>query len=137
MPKHKHADLMVAYAQDAQETETPWERWEIPDRNNCWRTLASNPNWFPNGEFYRRKPKTVKINGIVCPDDIISEPPETRGQTIYLEVSDQPEWVGYLNWSDSEINLIRLQRGLLHSTKEGAVAACKARHDGWEKNKDD
>ena len=26
--KHKHADLMLQYAEDAMETDRPWERWE-------------------------------------------------------------------------------------------------------------
>ena len=29
MDKHIHADLMLQYAQDAQETDKPWERWEV------------------------------------------------------------------------------------------------------------
>ena len=28
MTAHKHADLMLQYAQDAAKTEEPWERWE-------------------------------------------------------------------------------------------------------------
>ena len=34
MPKHKYADFMLQYAQDAQETETPWDRWEIEELKN-------------------------------------------------------------------------------------------------------
>ena len=26
--KHKHAELMMQYAQDAMETDKPWERWQ-------------------------------------------------------------------------------------------------------------
>ena len=29
MAKHIHADLMLQYAQDAMETDKPWERWEV------------------------------------------------------------------------------------------------------------
>ena len=35
--KHIHADNMLLYAQDAQETETPWLRWEE------LRRFGSNP----------------------------------------------------------------------------------------------
>ena len=27
--KHRHAELMKIYAEDAMETEKPWERWQI------------------------------------------------------------------------------------------------------------
>jgi len=40
---HKHAENMLESAQDAMETETPWERWECRRIDPC-----------------RIKPKTVK-----------------------------------------------------------------------------
>ena len=29
MTAHKHAALMLQYAQDAAETDKPWKRWEV------------------------------------------------------------------------------------------------------------
>jgi hypothetical protein len=61
--KHVHADLMAAYAADAQTTATPWELWEACDTkshypdNGRWYTLKSDPSWNPSFA-YRRKPKT-------------------------------------------------------------------------------
>lgn len=67
--KHKHAELMAAYAADAQTTDKPWELWEsrnarrddYPDngysvygKKSEWYTLKSDPCWNPWFE-YRRK----------------------------------------------------------------------------------
>ena len=76
--KHKHADLMAAYAADAQTTDKPWELWEsrnarrddYPDngysvygKKSEWYTLKSDPCWNPWFE-YRRKPqeRTLVLN---------------------------------------------------------------------------
>ena len=54
--KHKHAELMMQYAQDAMETNEPWERWEYFHRGaGEWKSLKKL-NWNPN-VMYRRKPK--------------------------------------------------------------------------------
>ena len=37
--KHKHAELMMQYAQDAMETDKPWERWESFIKDS-WRDLG-------------------------------------------------------------------------------------------------
>ena len=37
---HKHAALMMQYAQDAMETENPWERWQFKDDRGYWRSRA-------------------------------------------------------------------------------------------------
>jgi hypothetical protein len=56
--KHKHAELMMQYAQDAMTTATPWELWEArAPRKHDWYTLKSDPCWSVDFE-YRRKPKT-------------------------------------------------------------------------------
>jgi hypothetical protein len=61
--KHKHAELMLQYAQDAMTTDKPWELWEcyIPDSNNPrWFALVGHPTW-GDGNQYRRKPKTHTV----------------------------------------------------------------------------
>ena len=64
MIKHVHAELMLQYAHDAQETDKPWERWQ-------WQTKLMQEgdvwgNCFPNTSFdgsykYRRKPKMLSV----------------------------------------------------------------------------
>ena len=62
--KHKHAELMLQYAQDAMTTAKPWELWEInTEPHSNWRTLTFTPSWL-EGYEYRRKPvqHTVTLN---------------------------------------------------------------------------
>lgn len=55
--KHPNAELMAQYAQDAMETDTPWERWECCwDGKTVWRNLEEHPCWCKTIQ-YRRKPK--------------------------------------------------------------------------------
>lgn len=66
MAANKHADLMLLYAKDAEETERPYLRWEARSEDNgkIWVGLDAHPTWDDWIE-YRRKPKpfTIRING--------------------------------------------------------------------------
>ena len=58
MTGHVHAEAMALYAEDAKETEKPWERWQartIDPSNKYWRDITSHPNWSDHTE-YRRRP---------------------------------------------------------------------------------
>lgn len=58
MTAHKHAALMLQYAQDALETDKPWERWQFrPDGVAVWCDFDGHfrPTW-GDGTEYRRKP---------------------------------------------------------------------------------
>ena len=61
--KHKHAELMMQYAQDAMETPRPWERWqyqtESMQEGDVWNNCFPNPS-FDGSYKYRRKPKNDK-----------------------------------------------------------------------------
>jgi len=54
--KHKHADLMALYAQDAQETDKPWLRWEKIQSNGGkkWTQCSSQSQMFRADHEYRR-----------------------------------------------------------------------------------
>ena len=63
--KHVHAELMALYAQDAMETDKPWEWWERKTiYDSEWNELVEHPNWMKCNQ-YRRKPsgKVVVIDG--------------------------------------------------------------------------
>jgi hypothetical protein len=58
---HPHAALMAEYAQDATETETPWERWDYTYSGDCfWKPCDGTPFWAPNLR-YRRKPSPTGL----------------------------------------------------------------------------
>jgi hypothetical protein len=57
MSKHIHAENMRLYAEDAAETDAPWERWELKYVGaSRWEPCQVNPIW-DERRNYRRKPK--------------------------------------------------------------------------------
>lgn len=82
MAKHIHAELMVQYAQDALETETPWERWEYSKSyDDKWQELVNNPHFYLDVK-YRRKQETlsISING--------KDYKTQKGDYLLVEVND-------------------------------------------------
>lgn len=120
MPKHVHAELMMQYAQDAMENERPWELWEVKWENDKdWDSLYTSPQWNPENE-YRRKPKTVNINGFEVVQELFEEAnPDEIG---YIERADE-----YGFWIHGLLTEHRVKYGVAHKTKESAIASCKAR----------
>lgn len=61
--KHKHAELLLKYAADAQTSETPWKLWEFFDsfdyeitksEEQRWHTCHSNFHFNPDMKFRRK-----------------------------------------------------------------------------------
>lgn len=121
MSGHIHAKLMAIYAQDAAETDEPWRRWEFCYRDE-WTALTTHPIWRAD-VMYRRKPKTININGFEVP-----EPCRER-----LEIGRE-YWVaavyskhGYkINWTNSSLDDSVLKKGLVHLTEYAAELHRKA-----------
>jgi len=68
MSAHIHAALMLQYAQDAAETDKPWERWEsLPSTSTSldWIGCVANPFWH-FGVQYRRKATRLKQVTAMC-----------------------------------------------------------------------
>lgn len=126
MPKHIHADLMLQYAQDAQESETPWENWELLRTNGIWVSLQGSPVWNDVKE-YRRKPRTIVINGFTVNAPMDKEPDydciyfcADINSLYYCEGSHyKPELAS--GWDKTQF-----LRGLCFSNKEDAIAMAKA-----------
>lgn len=53
--KHIHAELMMEYAKDAMETDTPWKRWEFRNMKGEWVSLMQHPAWQPGVEYRKIK----------------------------------------------------------------------------------
>ena len=79
MTAHKHAALMLQYAQDAAETDSPWERWEFNTGGDTWAELSKNPSWLEDRK-YRRQHPVIRVGR---PDFLkpISDAPEVG--TVY------------------------------------------------------
>lgn len=129
MSGHVHAKLMALYAQDAAETDTPWGRWEYRRSELIgWISVNKHPEWDDCTE-YRRKTKTIHINGIEVPEPC-REPLE--GVTHYY-MPDLMESADGFNggwnrsaWDDDEEDHARLKAGIVHLTKEAAEMHAKA-----------
>lgn len=124
MAKHRHAELMLKYSQDAMETEKPWMRWEFLHPINGWIACEKHPDFLPMFE-YRRKQMTVKIGGFEFPEPIREVP--DQGQSIFvvspLMDGDKPYGVaGNMKWYTCKLMHNWLRQGLCHLTHEAAQA---------------
>jgi len=123
--KHIHAELMALYAQDAMETDKPWVRWE--GRKNGydeWRPFESgHPSWLIDFE-YRRKPRTININGHEVPEPVREKLGDD--QTYYTVALTSPSSIIGYDWNGDGIDLMLLKSGLIHLTREAAVAHAEA-----------
>ena len=120
MTAHKHAALMLQYAQDAEETDTPWERWEVNTDGDTWVELIKNPSWLEDRK-YRRKPQVIRVGRHEFPRPITFVP---QKDTIYWVIRLQ--FKGYapneLVWSDDETDLALLESRVIHLSRESAQA---------------
>ncbi len=119
---HPHAASMLLYAQDAAETDKPWKRWEIKGDTGFHKCLK-HPEWYENFE-YRRKPRTITVNGIEVPEPIREEP--KVGEKYFLVNLASPTLVNYYSWSHHRDDNEWLNKGLVHLTEEAAIAHAKA-----------
>lgn len=118
--KHVHADAMLAYAQDAMETYKPWERWESNfHRSSSWIPMEQHPAWLKDHN-YRRKPRTIKVNGFDVPEPM-REVPES-GCCVFSPSLDDKHFVyEFVFTGASEWRARLFQRGLIHETREAAA----------------
>ncbi len=114
---HIHAAAMAEYAKDAAETDMPWERWEISmtESGDEYRNLLGHPDWAVTRK-YRRKPKTILINGHEVPEP--HRTPLNDGE-VYWALS-LFSGATSLSWADYDFDNSYLENGFIHLTKEAA-----------------
>lgn len=124
MTAHKHAALMLQYAQDAAETDTPWERWEckIEGGNGEWLPLLkTHPYWDVNFE-YRRRPQVIRVGRHEFPKPI-SEAPEEG--TVYWTIEARGRngfYAERYKWLQNREDESCIRQGLIHLTEAAAQA---------------
>ena len=120
MSKFIHADLIALYAQDAAECSEPWLRWQyLSECTNQWIDAVDLVAFHPKIK-YRRKPKTVSINGIEVPEPV-REPLED-GQEYWLadtSTSNASMTRGCV-WRGDGYDYKWLAAGLIHLSEEAA-----------------
>ena len=120
---HPHAASMLLYAQDAAETDKPWERWEFTSNYAGFNKCLKHPEWNDHFE-YRRKPKTITVNGIEVPEPIREELKNL--ERYYLAYPFSEELYSEYYWTGAKPDKLWLENGLIHSTREAAIAHAKA-----------
>ena len=127
--KHKHAENMALYAQDAMETDKPWERWQycIDLDAARWHDIKCECPWLPNCS-YRPKPRTININGHEVPEPV-REPLVENDAYYYVSFESLYTANGVFEsrWHDAAgVSRFRLDKGIIHLTREAAEIHAKA-----------
>lgn len=123
MSKHVHAELMMQYAQDAMETDKPWERWQFRTYDGEWEDCVYAPMWGVSSE-YRRKPRTINVNGHEVPEPLRTAPYDDT--IVYYPNLCSLGLVSYNKFFDDSFYRRLLNLGLLHSTQEAAKKHARA-----------
>lgn len=124
---HPQAERMAQYAEDARTHTEPWTLWEWSDDGVTWACASCHPGWDPNRQ-YRRKPRTILINGHEVPEPLRELPPP--GSAVYWPDIADGEHVAKHALVGSMLDwpcLTRLRsRGLLHLTRDAAEQHARA-----------
>lgn len=91
---------------------------------------------FPNPSFsglsyapdriYRIKPRTIKIGEVDVPEPVRDESDMVNGGEYYFPLVNGEDLCEDYYWSGDYMDLLLLKRGLIHKTKEAAIAHAKA-----------
>lgn len=132
--QHKHAAVLrdIANGVNFNEFEFNFTGWL--DKTFICLTNASNEVFInPKGFNIRRKQKTHVVNGFTVPEPLRDEP--LRNSMYFIEEPSAVKFYSNFRW-DSDFDKRCMKRGIVHATKEGAIANCKARL-GIDPYKDD
>jgi len=124
---HVHAALIQQFAKDALEHDEPGQLWEYSvDDGETWYCFQYQDNPSFSTQFhYRRKQETIDINGHKVPKPLREDEIE---DTVHYYM---PNFLGDIELSirfdSSCFNLsYYVRKGLLHKTKEAAIAHAEA-----------
>lgn len=114
---HPHAASMLLYAQDAAETDKPWERWQFRRKGCGWESpQVDSLSWNPFTE-YRRTPKTIRIGEIEVPAPLRVAP--AKGDAYYVPVLG-PVGSEIYTWDGDDVDRHYLAMGLAHLDRRAA-----------------
>ena len=119
---HPHAENMKLYAEDAMTTNEPWKLWEVCIRGE-WSSLLTNPAWNVYRQ-YRRKPRTININGFEVPEPLRDAPSD--GETCYIVNLTENRAYCVILCGTFSLCQQWLKSGIIHRTKEAAEIHLKA-----------
>ena len=123
MTGHIHAELMKQYAEDAAETDKPWEGWEKQLAGGLWVACPVHPDWHAR-QSYRRKPQTITVNGIEVPEPMRKAP--LVGEKYWIATPDGPSLFHEIHWDNGTGVRMWHERGLVHLSKYAAIQHARA-----------
>jgi hypothetical protein len=125
MSGHPHAKLAQEYWKEAETDAEAWKNWEYQSQvTGEWRQCNSMP-LFCSHYQYRRKPRTIIINGHEVPEPLRVKPEIGSVYYVACVSSGSESWV-CVKWFHDEIDNTRFDAGMCHATKEAAIAHAKA-----------
>lgn len=134
--EHKYAQVLrwIADGEDVQArlpgSEVSREFESLIGNFNEWNYSDDWKQCLLSGDFggheweFRLKPRTITVNGreIVAGSEVEPE----WGITYYLPVPHQEGMYGWEKWTNNDFDRRTFSRGLVHLTKENAIAHAKA-----------
>ncbi|OAM26157.1 hypothetical protein A7P95_10685 [Eikenella longinqua] len=119
---------MLQYAQDAAETDTPWERWETSESKTKigdewvqdWEDLTENPDWHPD-VGYRRKPQVTRVGRHEFPRPVSRGLSEMDKFYMVIQRTDAFEAKRCV-WASTKQDMDALEAGFIHLSREAAQA---------------
>jgi len=123
MAGHVHASLMAEYAEVAKTNDKPWEEFEFKSKvSGEWVKIPEFYS-FDSGFEYRRKPRTININGFEVPEPLRVAP--EVGETYFSVAMRSASAYEYM-WLGDDTDLKEFKLGMVHKTREAAELHAKA-----------
>lgn len=121
---HKHTDVLRAIADGVplSEFEVWYKFWETKD----FQPLVNYWLWVEEPELWeiRRKQRTHVVNGFTVPAPMDKEP--SKDVFYFMTSPYASEYYAKSSWTGLQCEKLWLKRGIVHATKEAAVANAKA-----------
>lgn len=116
---HPHKDILIAIANGlpVSDIEAKHSTW------NCWEPFYDYPFdifQYPHSWEVRIKVKTVMFNGVELPEPVKETPKNL--ETLYVPRPESPDNYVKFHWLNSDYDKLALKKGLIHKTKEAAIA---------------
>ena len=120
MTPHPHKDILIAIANGLKTDELEvkhhqWQEWQNGSDYSSWMNPTAAGNW-----QVRIIPKTMLFNRQQLPMPMETTPEE--GTMVYIaDPASEDHDACWMVWADAPYQVILLDKGLIHSTKEAAI----------------
>lgn len=121
-----HAALIDEYCKDWKANSSPWKDWQYQAphwKGGSWDDCSGHPGFDPDYK-YRRKPKTININGFDVPMPISVKP--EIGQTFYWINLEYVNFYESTQWNGSPPDIIVFERNICHLDANSVIIHAKA-----------